>query len=217
MESACVRACACVRALMCVCMCVCVRARARACVCVNWHHFSCFLFLSSIPLCSGNVCKIGPQTQILVLSEKIRHFTYCLQVLVTTCLAWKLPEVQTLPDFTHWLTRIYISTLHFRQTSPQGHLHVVGMLRFVSFDINQPSLSTPFCSALGIHIWFYGPFSCISFHKFSWNFPQWGTADAEFKDLSVENQVLKGSPFKALSRSVCSHACYAYLQGFLPC
>ena len=31
--------------------------------------------------------------------------------------------------------------------SPRAHLHVVGMLRFV-FDINQPSLPTPFYSVL---------------------------------------------------------------------
>ena len=29
------------------------------------------------------------------------------------------------------------------------------------------------------------------------NYPQWGTADAEIKDLSVENPELKGSPFKS--------------------
>ena len=28
---------------------------------------------------------------------------------------------------------------------------------------------------------------------------------------------VKGSPFKALSRLVCSHTRYAYCQGFLPC
>ena len=42
--------------------------------------------------------------------------------------------------------------------------------------------------------------------------PQWGTADTEIKDLSVENPELK-----AWSRSVYSHACYAYCQGFLRC
>ena len=47
--------------------------------------------------------------------------------------------------------------------------------------------------------------------------PQWGTTDAEIKDLSVEKSELKGSPYKAWSRSVNSHACYAYCQGFLPC
>ena len=34
---------------------------------------------------------------------------------------------------------------------------------------------------------------------------------------SGENTELKRSPFKAWSRSVYSHTCYAYCQGFLPC
>ena len=45
---------------------------------------------------------------------------------------------------------------------------------------------------------------------------QWGTADAEIKIPSVENTELKGSPFKAWSRSVYSRTCYAYCRGFLP-
>ena len=45
--------------------------------------------------------------------------------------------------------------------------------------------------------------------------PQWGAADAEIKVPSDENTELKGSPFKAWSRSVYSHTCYAYCQGFL--
>ena len=47
--------------------------------------------------------------------------------------------------------------------------------------------------------------------------PQWGTADAEIKVPSGENTELKRYPFKAWSRSVYSHTCYAYWQGFLPC
>ena len=48
--------------------------------------------------------------------------------------------------------------------------------------------------------------------------PQLGAADAEIKVPSVENTELKGSPFKAWSRSVYSHAySYAYCEGFLPC
>ena len=46
--------------------------------------------------------------------------------------------------------------------------------------------------------------------------PQWGAADAEIKVPSVQNTELKGSPFKAWSSSVYSHACCAYCQGFLP-
>ena len=49
---------------------------------------------------------------------------------------------------------------------PAGSLHVVGMLRFVSFNINQPSLPTPFYSALGIYFCPNGLFTCISFLKF---------------------------------------------------
>ena len=47
--------------------------------------------------------------------------------------------------------------------------------------------------------------------------PQWGAADAEIKVPSGENTELKGSPFKAWSRSVYSHTYYAYCKGFLPC
>ena len=47
--------------------------------------------------------------------------------------------------------------------------------------------------------------------------PQWGAADAEIKVPSDEITELKRSPFKAWSRSVYSHTCYAYCQGFLPC
>ena len=47
--------------------------------------------------------------------------------------------------------------------------------------------------------------------------PQWGAADAEIKVPSGENTELKRSPFKVWSRSVYSHTCYAYCQGFLPC
>ena len=38
------------------------------------------------------------------------------------------------------------------------------------FDINQPSLSTPFNSVLESISVFYGPFNCISFHKSSLQF-----------------------------------------------
>ena len=46
--------------------------------------------------------------------------------------------------------------------------------------------------------------------------PQWGAADAEIKVPSGENTKLKRSPFKAWSKSVYSHTCHAYCQGFLP-
>ena len=46
---------------------------------------------------------------------------------------------------------------------------------------------------------------------------QWGAAEAEIKVPSGENTELKHSPFTAWSRSVYSHTCYAYCQGFFPC
>ena len=46
--------------------------------------------------------------------------------------------------------------------------------------------------------------------------PQWGAADAEIKVPSGENTELKRSPFTAWNRSVYSHACCAYCQGFFP-
>ena len=58
-------------------------------------------------------------------------------------------------------------------------------------------------------------FSCpVFFCLFS---PQWGAADAEIKVPSGENTELKRPPFKAQSRSVYRHTCYAYCQGFLSC
>ena len=50
--------------------------------------------------------------------------------------------------------------------SPRAHLHVVGMLWFMS-DINQPNLPTPFLFCSCVYFCPYGPFDCISFHKFS--------------------------------------------------
>ena len=58
-------------------------------------------------------------------------------------------------------------------------------------------------------IWKYNG-SCLST-------PQSGAADAEIEVPSGENTELKRPPFKAWSRSVYRHMCYAYCQGFLPC
>ena len=64
-------------------------------------------------------------------------------------------------------SRNYCVLLHCNSYEPpQTHLHMVGMLRFVSFNINQLSFPTPFYSVLGICFCLYGPFNCISFLKF---------------------------------------------------
>ena len=49
--------------------------------------------------------------------------------------------------------------------SPWAYLHVVGMSRFISGDINQRSLPTPFM--FGVCFCLYNPFNYISLHKFS--------------------------------------------------
>ena len=56
----------------------------------------------------------------------------------------------------------------------------------------------------------------ISRHSTEYVTPQWGAADAEIKVSPGGNTELKRSPFKAWSRSVYSHKCYAYCQGFFP-
>ena len=62
-----------------------------------------------------------------------------------------------------------------------------------------------------------GPAKCfLTLHDLSLT-PQWRAAGAEIKVQSVENTRLKGSPCNDWSRSVYSHTCYAYCQGFLPC
>ena len=49
--------------------------------------------------------------------------------------------------FTCCLTT-YLSIEVGLKRSPRAHLHMVGMSRFMSFDINQPSLPTSFYSVL---------------------------------------------------------------------
>ena len=58
---------------------------------------------------------------------------------------------------------------------------------------------------------------CVNLISFYSGLLQWAAADAEIKVPSGENTELKHSPFKALSRSVYSHTCYTYCQGFIPC
>ena len=58
---------------------------------------------------------------------------------------------------------------------------------------------------------------CLTFYSCIVPTPQWGAADAEVKVPSGENTELDRSPFKAWSRSVYSHTCYACCHEFLPC
>ena len=73
-------------------------------------------------------------------------------------------------------------------------------------------LCSLFCFAFSLRdvsMVFVVPYPCAT--------PQWGAADTEIKFPSGENTELKRFPFKAWSRSIYSHTCYAYCQGFFPC
>ena len=82
-------------------------------------------------------------------------------------------------------------------------------LLFLRF-LNSHDHRTEHCATSMRYLCFHTPLSCT----FT---PQWGAADAEIKVPSGENIEFKCSPFKGWSRSVYSHTCYAYCQGFLPC
>ena len=49
--------------------------------------------------------------------------------------------------------------------SPRAHLHLLGMLRFMSDKPTKLAHSFSFCSC--VYFCLYSPFNCISFHKFS--------------------------------------------------
>ena len=63
---------------------------------------------------------------------------------ITSCLFWRRSFIGKRCSYFH--LSFFVSPVIFL-SSPRGHLHVVGMLRFMSV-INQPSLPTPFCSVL---------------------------------------------------------------------
>ena len=56
-------------------------------------------------------------------------------------------------------------------TSPRAHLHVVGMIRFMSLTYKPTQLAHSFLFCSCVFFCLYGPFNCISFHKFSLNSP----------------------------------------------
>ena len=69
-----------------------------------------------------------------------------------------------------------------------------------------------------VHLVFGKLFTCVCLARFViFVFLQWRASDTDIKVSFGENTELKHSPFRAWSRSVYSHTCYAYCQGFLPC
>ena len=133
------------------------------------------------------------------------------------------------PSKTPWrMVILSMSSWHSVKNQSSFHLCPHG-LALTFYKPAELAHSFLFCSF--VFFCLYGPFNCISFHKFSQQlfafslcssslisvYPQWGAADAEIKVPSGENTELKRSPFQAWSTSVYSHTCYAYCQGFLPC
>ena len=66
-----------------------------------------------------------------------------------------------------WMSIGCSSSLSSVSLSPRPRLHVVGMMRAYVFDINQLSLPILFIFCSCVCFSLYGPFNCISFHKFS--------------------------------------------------
>ena len=112
---------------------------------------------------------------------------------------------KTSPDFSLcwlWLT-------HGSCVGPQnkiGHLLDAGSHTECPRNINR----------LKKNPWLCGMMTC-GMTNLEIESPQWGAADAEIKVPSGENTELKRSPFQAWSKSIYSHACYAYCHGFLSC
>ena len=53
----------------------------------------------------------------------------------------------------------------YLSASPRAHLHVAGILRFLSFDISQPSFRAPIILFFVSYFCLYGTFNYISHHK----------------------------------------------------
>ena len=68
-----------------------------------------------------------------------------------------------------------------------------------------------------VHLVFGKLFTCVCLARFViFVFLQWRASDTDIIVSFGENTELKHSPFRAWSRSVYSHTCCAYCQGFLP-
>ena len=102
-----------------------------------------FLFCSCVCF-----CLYGPFTCISFrkFSRLLSAFSLCSSGLISTLLV---------------LSTAYLFMKVSLSPSLRAHLHVVGMLRFMS-DISQPSLPTPFYFCSCVYFCLYGPFNCIS-------------------------------------------------------
>ena len=96
----------------------------------------------------------------------------------------------------HWRLLMLLSW------SPRAHLYVVGMLRFMFWHKpTELAHSLIFCSC--VYFCLYGPFNCISFHKFSRQPPC-------FHTLFFRSNFCLIGPFNYMS------LCVSFLQPSLP-
>ena len=72
-----------------------------------------------------------------------------------------------------WERQFFVNASSVWSTSLRVHLHVVGMLRFMSLKQTNRASPLPVCLFCFVFFWsfvcfcLYGPFNCISFNKFS--------------------------------------------------
>ena len=125
--------------------------------------------------------------------------------------------------FSPWLMRMHYENCGAKSTMPASNKTYSDHLATVSFDAglsgfeyHSNSWSEP--ALMGAVLATLSSLKTINHSQLLlFISPQWGAADAEIKVPSGENTELKRSPFKDWSRSVYSHTCYTYCQGFLSC
>ena len=121
---------------------------------------------------------------------------------------------------------------------PAGSPSRGGDVKVYVLDINQQSLPTP-CTLFLCLFLSYGPFTCISFHKFSRQLSAVSLCSpslisallalstvylflkVSLNDPAVEScgrHLVRRQSFNVLLlKAGVGHTCYAYCQGFLPC
>ena len=96
---------------------------------------------------------------IAKLDDSSKCCPVCSVLTVSLC----VPYLQFVPCWPFLLSSFAV-TVPAVSSSPGGDVWVY------VFDINQPSLPTPFYFCSCVCLCLCGPFNCISLHKFSWQF-----------------------------------------------
>ena len=182
-------------------VCVCARARARVCVCVR------VCARARVSICHITCPSLFCHSGLILLSLLLGTIQTCNTVLYGNK---KLLKKKPSPP------RFVLDLLSQRwQMLVQSSMFSVPA--FLCLPLHLSTCSYPAGWSLArCHGGWSGQTTVLS-SSLLLPVPQWGAADAEIKVPSDQNTELRGSPFKAWSRSVYCHACYAYYRGFLPC